>query len=95
MMSNMAINMDFTFKDAITNKPITNLQPYLGAMGHMVAMSSDVTKYLHIHPMTTKGHGPKITFMTLFPKKGVYKLWGQFQYQGRVIIIPYVVNVPS
>lgn len=95
MMSNMPLNMDFTFKDAKTNKPITDLQPYLGVMGHMVAMSSDVTKYTHVHPMTTKGHGPKVTFMALFPKKGVYKIWGQFQYEGRVIVVPYVVNVPS
>lgn len=95
IMADMDLNMSFTIHDAITDKPITNLQPYLGAMGHSVAISSDLKQYLHIHPMTTKGHGPKVTFMTFFPKKGVYKIWGQFQYENRVIVAPFVVDVPE
>ncbi|MBI0581354.1 hypothetical protein IEC97_29020 [Neobacillus cucumis] len=94
MMSNMPLNMTFTIRDEKTDKPITNLQPYLGAMGHMVKMSSDVKNYLHVHPMTSKENAPKVTFMTLFPKKGVYKIWGQFQYRVRVVVVPYVVLVP-
>jgi hypothetical protein len=93
MMSGMAINMSFTIRDEKTNKPITNLQPYLGAKGHMVVMSADLEKYLHVHPMTTKDNGPKVTFMTLFPKKGVYKIWSQFQYEDRVIVVPFIVLV--
>jgi hypothetical protein len=45
--------------------------------------------------MTTNENGPKVTFMTFFPKKGVYKIWGQFQYENRLIVIPFVVNVPE
>ncbi|CAH2717259.1 hypothetical protein BACCIP111895_04449 [Neobacillus rhizosphaerae] len=88
------IHMTFTINDAATNKPIKNLQPYLGAMGHTVAMSADAEKYLHIHPMTTSGNGPNIIFMTIFPEKGVYKVWGQFKYEGKVFTVPFVVNVP-
>jgi len=95
IMAMMGLNMTFTICDAATNKPITNLQPYLGAMGHAVAISKDLQEYLHIHPMTTKGNGPKVTFMTYFPKDGVYKIWGQFQYNGHVIVAPFVVNVPK
>ncbi|NRD78071.1 hypothetical protein HPT25_11805 [Bacillus sp. BRMEA1] len=94
LMSKMALNMTFTLYDAKTNKPITNLEHYLGVMGHCVAISKDVNNYLHIHPMKTEGNGPKVTFMTYFPKAGVYKIWGQFQYHGRVIVIPFVVKVP-
>lgn len=95
LMSGMSLNMTFTLSDAATNKPIKNLQPYSGAMGHCVAISKDLKQYLHIHPMTSKGTGPKVTFMTFFPKKGVYKIWGQFQYENRVIVVPFVVDVPE
>ncbi|MDR7002977.1 hypothetical protein [Neobacillus niacini] len=95
LMAEMNSNMTFTIRDAKTNEPIKNLQPYLGAMGHAVAIKDNLQEYLHIHPMTTKGNGPKVTFMTYFPQKGVYKIWGQFQYQGRIIIAPFIVNVPK
>jgi hypothetical protein len=95
IMAEMDLNMTFTIHDATTDKPITNLQPYLGAMGHSVAISADSKQYLHIHPMTTKGNGPSVTFMTFFPKKGVYKIWGQFQYNNRVIVVPFIVDVPE
>jgi hypothetical protein len=95
IMAEMDLNMTFTIHDANTDKPITNLQPYLGAMGHSVAISADSKQYLHIHPMTTKGNGPSVTFMTFFPKKGVYKIWGQFQYNNRVIVVPFIVDVPE
>jgi hypothetical protein len=32
-------------------KPINDLEPYLGAMGHAVILSSDTRVYLHAHPM--------------------------------------------
>jgi len=31
--------------------PVKDLQPYLGAMGHCVILSSDTNSYLHSHPM--------------------------------------------
>lgn len=35
--------------------PIKDLQPYLGAMGHCVILSSDTNSYLHSHPMSGEG----------------------------------------
>ncbi len=32
-------------------KDVTNLQNYLGALGHMVIISEDASMYLHVHPM--------------------------------------------
>ncbi|MBO0959281.1 hypothetical protein J1P26_06005 [Neobacillus sp. MM2021_6] len=89
------LHMTYTITDAATNNPIKNLQPYLGAMGHTVAMSADAENYLHIHPMTTSGNGPKVIFMTIFPKSGVYKVWGQFKYEGKVFTVPFVIDVPN
>jgi hypothetical protein len=89
------LHMTFTINDAKTNKPINNLQPYLGAMGHTVAMSADAEKYLHIHPMETAGNGPNIIFMTIFPEPGIYKVWGQFKHEDKVFTVPFVIDVPN
>jgi len=35
--------------------PVKDLQPYLGAMGHCVILSSDTNSYLHSHPMSGEG----------------------------------------
>jgi hypothetical protein len=41
--------LHFQVRDA-QGKPLKNLQPYLGAMGHAVILSSDAKNYLHTHP---------------------------------------------
>lgn len=94
LMAGMELNMTFTIKDAATNKPVTDLQPYLGAVGHVVILSADAEQYLHVHPMDEKATGPEAKFMTTFPKSGVYKLWGQFQHNGNVFTVPFTVQVP-
>jgi hypothetical protein len=48
--------LHFQVRDA-KGKPISDLQPYLGAMGHAVILSRDTDKYLHSHPMEG-GHEP-------------------------------------
>jgi hypothetical protein len=94
MMSGMDLNMTFNIKDAKTKEPITNLQPYLGAVGHVVILSADTEMYLHVHPTEEKATGPEAKFMTSFSKSGVYKVWGQFQQNGKVFVVSFVVNVP-
>jgi hypothetical protein len=86
--------LNFNVKDDKSKKPITNLQQYLGAVGHVVILTEDANEYLHVHPMEEKATGPDAKFMTTFPKSGVYKIWGQFQHEGKVITVPFVVKVP-
>lgn len=93
LMTSMDLTMTFTIKDANTKQPITNLQPYLGAIGHVVAISGDTETYLHVHPMEEKGTGPDAKFMTTFPKNGLYQIWGQFQQDRKVFTVPFTVNV--
>lgn len=85
--------LNFTLKDAKTKQPITNLEQYLGAVGHVVVISENTEQYLHVHPLEEGAKGPEAKFATEFPNKGVYKIWGQFQHQGKVITVPFVVNV--
>ncbi|NEW09443.1 hypothetical protein GK047_26225 [Paenibacillus sp. SYP-B3998] len=94
LMAGMDINLAYTFKDAVTQAPVKNLQPYLGAVGHVVILDANTVQYLHVHPTDEKTTGPEAKFMTKFPKSGIYKIWGEFQRDGKVLIVPFVVKVP-
>lgn len=94
LMAGMGLDMIFTIKNAETKQPITDLQPYLGSLGHVVAISADAKEYVHVHPNDQKGSGPEARFAILFPKSGIYKIWGQFQHQNEVFIVPFTVKVP-
>jgi hypothetical protein len=70
----------------------------MAAGGHSVIISSDLKEFLHVHPtedVDANWHGgPDISFRTNFPKPGLYKAWGQFQHQGRVITAAgYILKV--
>jgi hypothetical protein len=87
------IEMTYSLFDAKSNKPINNLKPYLGTVGHAVAIDKDVKQFMHIHPMYPKGKGPYVVFMTYFPTKGIYKVWGQFNVNGHILTVPFVIKV--
>lgn len=86
--------LSFTVADADTKEPIEDLEPYLGAVGHVVILSEDIEEYLHVHPLDEGDTGPEAQFMTTFPEPGLYKIWGQFRHEGKVFTVPYVVEVP-
>lgn len=87
------VMLTFNISDAKTKEGISDLEQYLGAVGHVAILSEDAEQYLHVHPMDEKATGPKAEFMTTFPKSGIYKIWGQFQHQGKVFTVPFVVQV--
>jgi hypothetical protein len=56
-------------------KPVRDLQPYLGAYGHLVALRAGDLAYLHVHPGGEPGDGrtepgPEISFTG--PHRGLY-----------------------
>ena len=83
----------FALGDAASGQPITDLEPYLGAPGHMLIVNSDLTEADHAHPEEATTPGPSITFQPLMPATGRYKLWLQFQRRGVVSTVPFVVSV--
>jgi hypothetical protein len=55
-------HLTFRLTDGNTNRPVTDLQPYLGAFGHTLIMSEDMADYVHSHPIDismTDENGPK------------------------------------
>ncbi|GAB3669134.1 hypothetical protein GCM10027589_36210 [Actinocorallia lasiicapitis] len=70
-------------------RPVTDLDPYLGAYGHLVALRAADLSYLHVHPDGEPGDGktapgPGITFHAEVPATGSYRLYLDFQHQGEV-----------
>ncbi|GIH05201.1 hypothetical protein Rhe02_32680 [Rhizocola hellebori] len=65
-------------------RPVTDLQPYLGAFGHLVALRDGDLAYLHVHPEESKIARPQIVFYAEVPSSGGYGLFLDFQHQGIV-----------
>jgi hypothetical protein len=81
------------FVDEKTNEPVKDLQRYLGAFGHAMMLSEDMTEHVHAHPAEmlegtniTEGGGPDLAFHALFPKPGNYRIWLQFQRNNGLIV---------
>lgn len=72
--------------------PVSDLEPYLGAMGHLVVVSADGRKYVRAHPVDG-GKPNEVMFDVLFPGSGLYKGWGEFQRAGKVLVVPIVLSV--
>jgi len=87
------VKMTFTFERQGDGAAVTDLEPYLGAVGHVVIVDSEIEHYLHVHPLNEQATGPRATFAATFPTSGQYKIWGQFQRGGSIVIVPFVVNV--
>jgi hypothetical protein len=77
------------FEVAERGRPVTaELEPYLGAMGHLVAIRQDDLKYLHTHP---DGGAP--AFHVEYPTAGNYRVFVQFRHRGRVHTAAFTVAV--
>ena len=73
--------------------PITDLQPYLGAHGHLIALRDGDLGYLHVHPEEDSGAGPAIAFRTTFPSAGRYRLFLDFRHGDEVHTAAFTVTV--
>lgn len=85
--------LTFTLSDVESGAPVSDLEPYLGAPGHVLIVSADLTTADHVHPEEPATRGPVITFQPMMPASGVYKLWLQFQRHGVVATVPFVISV--
>lgn len=75
-------------------RPVTDLQPYLGAYGHLVALRGGDLGYLHVHPESTEP-GPDITFMAVAPTGGTYRLFLDFRHDDVVRTAEFTLHVTA
>ncbi|MGY1849507.1 hypothetical protein [Blastococcus sp. SYSU DS1021] len=76
--------------------PVTDLQPYLGAYGHLVALRDGDLAYLHMHPAEPAGGsrpapGPHVSFVTTAPSAGTYRLFLDFRHGDAVHTAAFTV----
>ncbi|CAM3544111.1 hypothetical protein ACXYTP_24370 [Tsukamurella ocularis] len=69
--------------------PVTDLEPYLAAYGHLVALRAGDLAFLHVHPEGDPSDpstpaGPEIRFHAMAPSAGTYRLFLDFQHEGTV-----------
>ncbi|AIG80467.1 Hypothetical protein AJAP_38405 [Amycolatopsis japonica] len=70
-------------------EPVTDLQPYLGAYGHLVTLRLGDLAYVHVHPDGAPGDGetqpgPEIAFQAHVPGPGTYRLFLDFKHEDVV-----------
>ena len=107
--------LNFQVFDAATDKPVTDLEKYLGEYAHFVIISEDLRDFVHAHPVSRDNvksenhqhdsdseHDEKlmskdaesiVSAHVTFPNAAKYKIWVQFQRAGKVIEVPFVVEV--
>ncbi len=125
------VMLNISVFDEKTNKPVTDLEKYLGEYAHFVIISQDLTKFVHAHPMSKEEHSEgthdmdkmgeinekvdeskphshddktemmemtspsEVSAHTSFPQSGLFKVFAQFQRGGKVITVPFVLNVAA
>ncbi|WP_248581087.1 hypothetical protein [Nocardioides sp. InS609-2] len=78
-------------------RPVTDLQPYLDAYGHLVALREGDLAYLHVHPDGTPGDGateagPDVVFYATVPSAGGYRLYLDFKHRGVVRTAAFAID---
>ncbi|WP_091032030.1 heavy metal-binding domain-containing protein [Microbacterium oxydans] len=91
---------DLTFTLTKDGAPVTGLEPYLGAFGHLVALREGDLAYLHVHaagdePKAGETSGPEIAFAAEAPTAGRYLLYLDFQVDGTVHTAEFVLDAAA
>lgn len=77
------------------SKPVSEIDPYLGAFGHLVILRHNAPdEFLHVHPLTEGApKDGKVSFMTTFTDPGRYTLYAQFSIGGSIRTFPITIDV--
>jgi hypothetical protein len=81
-----------------TANPVTTLQPWLGAWGHLMVFSADGITVVHSHPADTPESDAQaakgiVRFNARFPKPGNYRAFAQFDSGSGVRTLAFTLVV--
>jgi hypothetical protein len=88
---------ELTLSVSRDGQPVTDLQPYLAAYGHLVVLRDGDLAYLHVHPAGEPGDGttqpgPDVTFYATAPSAGDYRLFLDFRHGDVVRTAEFTVR---
>ncbi len=94
------ITIQFSLQQKNSDKPVQDLQQYLGAIGHLIIVKQPDNEeavlshddYMHVHSDSEKADG-QIDFTVSFPEAGTYKMWGEFKRNNRSVIPSFGIKV--
>lgn len=91
---------ELTVEVSRDGQPVTVLEPYLGAFGHLVALREGDLAYLHVHahggePEAGDLAGPQVVFTAQTPTAGRYLLYLDFQVDGKVHTARFVLDAAA
>jgi hypothetical protein len=84
------VETTITYRVTRAGMPV-DVEPYLGAAGHLVALREGDLAYLHVHPLAERLG--EISFAATFPTAGQYRLFLQFKDAGRLQTAALTLNV--
>ena len=79
-------------------RPVTDLEPWLGALAHLLLVHRDGETFAHAHPDEREagvGRGGRVPFLVRLPKSGLYRGWLQFSRGGRVTTVELALETAS
>jgi hypothetical protein len=92
LVAGREIDLSFAVVDAASGERVTDLEPFLGAPGHLLVMSADLADAIHSHPEEAKDPA-RVGFTLRFPRPLNYRMWLQVQRRGAVVTVPFTVPV--
>ena len=93
------LTLEDTLSDVDSQQPLRDLEPYLGALAHVVMVEGNLEGCIHAHPReatlaaaTTAG-GTRLTMRVLPPREGPYRIWAQFVRAGELTTAVFTIGV--
>ncbi|WP_458208634.1 hypothetical protein [Haladaptatus sp. NG-SE-30] len=86
---------EIAFEIRRDSAPVSQLEPYLGALGHLVALREGDLAYLHIHPEETSPESGRVKFSVQFPTPGRYRLFLQSKPEGTLITTSHDIRIEN
>jgi hypothetical protein len=82
-------------------KPLSNLEPVMGAFGHFVGFCEDYRTVIHVHPAgqeptaPDQRGGPTLPFYLYAPKLGYMRFYVQVRINGTDRFAPFGLNIAA
>lgn len=85
--------VDLTYRVATDSGPVESVEPYLGAAAHVVALREGDMAFVHAHADQPAPSSSDLRVAVHAPSAGRYRVFIQFQHDGRVRTVAHTIRV--